>query len=452
MPPTADAPHIKLQSLVDIHDQPFIIIDRAFQVVAINRAFEAVYRVSRTSAVGRPCYQVVPPDIRPCPCSPQGGRCPFMAVFAGEHSESVTHAYRDGEGREHLARIQAYPIHTASGQNAVGELIQLDAVHRDPKVATAAGGLPMIGNSPGFREVLGGILTAAQSLAPVLLQGPTGTGKELAAAHIHRLSRRSAHPFQVLDCTTLTGDLFESEVFGHERGAFTGSTGDHRGIFEQADGGTLFIDEIGEMPLPLQAKLLRVLESGEFRRVGGTRIHRVDVRVICATNRELRGVPWFRQDLYYRIACIALRLPSLAERRADILPLAQELLGRIGRADGRDYSLEPAAMDALLAYDFPGNVRELRNLLWAAAATAQGGRISASQIVAALPREPPIPQPAAHGHCRAPRPIESRRVHWEAQQLETALALHQGNRRAAAQELGVSERTLYRKIRLHGLD
>ncbi|WP_295454982.1 sigma 54-interacting transcriptional regulator [uncultured Thiodictyon sp.] len=465
MPPTISKQQIELQSLVDIHDQPFVIIDRAFQVVVVNRAFEAVYRVTRASAVGRPCYQVVPPDVRPCPCAPQGGNCPFARVFAGENSESVTHAYRDSEGREHLARIPAYPIRTAGGQTLVGELIQLDAVHRDAQVATEAGGMPMIGNSPAFRQVLAGIRTAAQSLAPVLLQGPTGTGKELAAAHIHSLSNRQAGPFQVLDCTTLTGDLFESEVFGHERGAFTGSAGEHRGLFEQADGGTLFIDEIGEMPMPLQAKLLRVLESGEFRRVGGTRVHRADVRVVCATNRELRGAPWFRQDLYYRIACLTLTLPSLTQRRTDIPPLAEELLGRIGRAAGRAYRLEPAALEVLCAYDFPGNVRELRNILWAAAATAEQGRIGARQIDAALPRAPlvALPDAGAHavqpcmpGQCRAVAALrsltESPREDCEAKQLETVLRRHLGNRRAAAQELGISERTLYRKIRLHGLD
>ncbi len=144
----------------------------------------------------------------------------------------------------------------------------------------------------------------------------------MAAAHLHRLSDRFTGPFQVLDCTTLSDALFESEVFGHERGAFTGSVGERQGLFELADGGTLFVDEIGEMPLAQQSKLLRVLENGEFRRVGGTRARRADVRLVCATNRNLRAVPWFRQDLYYRIACIAITLPSLRDRRpAPALPV-----------------------------------------------------------------------------------------------------------------------------------
>ena len=464
MPQSDNPPNLELQSLVDIYDQPFVMIDAEFRVLVINRAFETHYGVSQAAVAGQACYEMVPPGNRPCPCSRQGGDCPFTGVFAGEGGGAVTQGYRDGEGREHLARIQAYPIRTADGQTCIGELIQHDAVHQPPKGTDAAGGLPMIGTSPAFREVLAGLLSASRSAAPVLLQGATGTGKELAAAHIHRLSTRHAGPFQVLDCTTLTSGLFESEVFGHERGAFTGSAGEHRGLFEQAHGGTLFIDEIGEMPLPLQAKLLRVLESGEFRRVGGTRIRRADVRLVCATNRELRGVPWFRQDLYYRIACIALTLPSLAERRVDILPLAHELLGRIGRAAGQEYRLEPAALEVLFDYDFPGNVRELRNILWAAAANAQLGSIGARELRAALPRESMVSLPGADqavvkpclpGQCRAVAALrsltESPRAHCEAEYLETVLGRHHGNRRAAAQELGISERTLYRKIRLHGL-
>lgn len=207
------------------------------------------------------------------------------------------------------------------------------------------------------------------------------------------------------------------------------------------------------------------MPCGEFRRVGGTRSHRADVRVVCATNRELRAAPWFRQDLYYRIACITLTLPPLTQRRADILPLAQELLGRIGRAAAREYSLEPAALEVLFAYDFPGNIRELRNILWAAAATAEQGRIGARQINAALPRKPLLAvsdagehavQPCLPGQCRAVAALRSLtefpREDCEAKQLEAALRRHLGNRRAAALELGISERTLYRKIRLHGLD
>jgi two-component system, NtrC family, response regulator AtoC len=309
---------LELQSVVDAYDQPFAIVDPSYRLVVINRAFEDAYGVERSAAVGSTCHSFVPTGNRPCPCARQGGDCPFPGVFAGEGARSVTNGYRDADGREHLVRIHAYPIRTRTGEVYLGELVEHDSVDGHVTVAEDQKSQGMVGSTPVFRELMGRLMAAARSPAPVLLHGETGTGKELAAAQIHRLSDRSGGPFQVLDCTTLSDALFESEVFGHERGAFTGSVGERQGLFELADGGTLFIDEIGEMPLGQQAKLLRVLENGEFRRVGGTRTRSADVRLVCATNRELRGAPWFRQDLYYRIACIAIALPSLRERRPDI--------------------------------------------------------------------------------------------------------------------------------------
>jgi two-component system, NtrC family, response regulator AtoC len=452
---------IEVQSLVDAYDQPFVLIDSGFRVVTVNRALEVAYGVERGSAPGRPCYQLVPPSHRPCPCSRQGSDCPFARVFAGEGSASVTRAFRDKRGREHQATIQAYPIRTAGGDTLVGELVQYASQRAGAGAANDPDAPAMIGSGPAFRQLMTGLSAAARSPAPVLLQGATGTGKELAAARIHRLSDRHTGPFQVLDCTTLTSGLFESEVFGHERGAFTGSAGEHRGLFEQADGGTLFIDEIGEMPLPLQAKLLRVLEDGGFRRVGGTRSRQADVRIIAATNRELLGAPWFRQDLYYRLACISLRLPTLAERSEDLPALAAELLARIGRSSGRVYTLDPQALGVLTSYDFPGNVRELRNVLWAAAANTEDGTIGVAQVAAALPRRQPATaadrmKPCLPDQCRAMAELRGltvpTRARWEAAHLEAVLGRHGRNRRSAAQELGISERTLYRKIRLYGLE
>jgi transcriptional regulator with GAF, ATPase, and Fis domain len=275
---------------------------------------------------------------------------------------------------------------------------------------------------------------------------------------VHRHSARRSRPFITLDCTTLSGELFESEVFGHARGAFTGSSGEKKGLYELADGGTLFLDEIGEMPLSLQSKLLRVLESGTFRRVGGTRTRCANVRIICATNRELRDVPWFRSDLYYRVACLTVNLPSLADRRADIPLLAAELLRRIGQTSGRWYSIDAAGIDRLMGYAFPGNIRELRNVLWVAAVNAPEGRISAAQIAAALPESLNGRGSASTGFGVPAEPegeaarIGRRARHvWEADHLVQALRRHNGNRRAAASELGVSERTVYRKLRQLGL-
>jgi DNA-binding NtrC family response regulator len=319
----------------------------------------------------------------------------------------------------------------------------------------------VVGGSGIFRQVLGKLRLAAASAAPVLLEGATGTGKELAAGYIHRHSERAHGPFVTLDCTTLGEDLFESEVFGHERGAFTGSVGERQGLFEQADGGTLFLDEIGEMPLSLQAKLLRVLESGEFRRVGGNVTKRADVRIVCASNRDLRDTRGFRQDLYFRIACVRLRMPSLAERVQDIPALAREFLLRIGATAQRSYRLTPDALALLQAHPFPGNIRELRNVLWVAAVHSDDGLISAHKIDLALQVEPIVDGTVAPGvlgvppmptASRQPAPAASLTLKdLEAQHMRDVLDTYSGNRRAVAAALKVSERTIYRKLRRYGL-
>jgi transcriptional regulator with PAS, ATPase and Fis domain len=458
---------IELQSLVDIYDQPFVVIDPNHRVVLVNKAFEETYRVLRQEAVGRPCYALIPDADQPCPCGEEGESCPFADVFQRGVSTASTQAYRDSEGRDHVVRIQGYPLRTASGEIYLGELIQRDAVRHHPgSEREACPGGRMVGRSPAFRQSIGQLLLAAGSDAPTLLQGETGTGKELAAAYIHRQSARRDGPFHTLDCTALSEELFESEVFGYERGAFTGSVGEKRGLFELADKGTLFLDEIGELSLPLQAKLLRVLETGQFRRVGGVKTRSANVRTICATNRDVQGTSWFRSDLYYRIACVTVRLPSLRERRSDIPELARELLERIGQSSGQRFSVADDALRLLRGYDYPGNVRELRNILWVAAVNAPEGHISEELIAAALPQgangsrqgEWGLHQSAlANGGTGSARisvdggPQRTLRREWEAEHLAQVLSRHNGNRRAVAEELGVSERTVYRKLKDLGL-
>jgi two-component system response regulator AtoC len=451
---------VELQALVDIHDQPFFIIDDGRRVVVVNRAFEETFGVERAKSVGTPCHQLMADRGQSRPCGADCGRCPFAETFTHQVARTSACSYLDAEGRPHLFRTEAHPISTQSGRTYVGVLIQRDAVRHHPDGSNGAGPQAhMVGNSAAYRVALDRMLLAASTDAPVLLLGETGTGKELAAAFIHRHSARRAESFQTLDCSVLTEDLFESEVFGHERGAFTGSVGEKRGLFELADGGTLFLDEIGELPMALQAKLLRVLESGEFRRVGGVKARHADVRIICATNRQLLGSSWFRSDLYYRVACVSVRLPSLSERRSDIPQLASELLARIGQLSARRYAIDDAALDVLVDYDYPGNVRELRNILWLAAVNALDGHITLAQIAAALP-EPA--KAASLTRVDGVRQVDtatlrdlvrrrSPRHAWDADGLAALLLRHGGNRRAAARELGVSERTVYRKLREYGL-
>jgi two-component system response regulator AtoC len=261
----------------------------------------------------------------------------------------------------------------------------------------------------------------------------------------------------------LTESLFEAEVFGHERGAFTGSVGEKEGLFEVVDGGTLFLDEIGEMPAQLQAKLLRVLETGEYRRVGGRKTLNTNARIICATNRNLGldiASKSFREDLYYRVACLHIQVPSLRQRLKDVPLLAEALLERITRSTGKSYWLSLDAMTELQQYDYPGNVRELRNILSVSAAHANSGRIDLERVKTVIDcmkarRQPH--KPAGHADLRdadpAPliEPGEATLGDIESQHIAQLLHQFHGNRRRAAAALGVSERTMYRKLKRYGL-
>ncbi len=242
----------------------------------------------------------------------------------------------------------------------------------------------MIGRSLPMRRLFEMIAEVGPSHATVLVQGETGTGKELVAAAVHRRSRRAEAAFLPLNCAALPTDLLESELFGHRRGAFTGADRDKVGLIEAADGGTLFLDEIAEMPLALQAKLLRVLESGELRRVGDNTTRKVDVRVVAATHRELRGrvaEGTFRQDLFYRLAVVTLGIPALRERLDDVEPLAAHFLAeRRVRTGHKLTGLTPRALDVLRAHPWPGNVRELRNVMERAVIFARGATVDVGDL------------------------------------------------------------------------
>jgi Nif-specific regulatory protein len=237
----------------------------------------------------------------------------------------------------------------------------------------------IVGSSPAVRAVVDKIRIVAKSRSTVLLRGESGTGKELFAAAIHNLSPRHAKPFVKLNCAALPESVLESELFGHERGAFTGAANLRKGRFELADGGTLFLDEIGEITPSFQAKLLRVLQEGEFERVGGSRTMKVDVRFVCATNKNLEEAVQkgeFRADLYYRISVVPIFLPPLRDRKGDLAPLANEFLRRFNADQGTHLTLSPSAMDVLSECGFPGNIRELENCVFRTATLARGEAIA----------------------------------------------------------------------------
>lgn len=251
----------------------------------------------------------------------------------------------------------------------------------------------LVGVSAAFQTIMRRIYEAAQVRSTVLIMGETGTGKGMIARAIHTQSRERDKPFQVIDCATVPEGMVESELFGHVRGAFTGAVSDKPGLIELANGGSVFLDEIGELPLSLQTKLLRVLEDNEVRPVGGTRVKRVDMRFIAATNQDLEAKVRdgsFRKDLYYRLAVLTIQAPPLRERAEDIPVIARQLLAQLGREMGKPrVYLDPSAMEALVGYRWPGNVRELRNVLERTLMLATHEAIRGTNISALLPQDRP---------------------------------------------------------------
>ncbi len=298
----------------------------------------------------------------------------------------------------------------------------------------------MVVESPTMRRLLVRAAALARATAPVVLQGETGTGKEVLARVLHASSRRAARPFVAVNCAALPGDLLESELFGHVRGAFTGAVSEKPGLFEEAEGGTLLLDEVAELPLPLQAKLLRVLQDGEVRRVGANRARRADVRVLAATHRELRDEVArgaFREDLYYRLNVFSLTLPPLRERKEDILPIALQLL-ELEESPARSFSR--AAERVLLACQWPGNIRELSNAVRHGAALASGPAVQADDLPDEVRQQ------------RAVRPSMRPLAEVEREHVLAVLDACGGNQAEAARVLGLARNTLWRRLRAYSAE
>ena len=313
----------------------------------------------------------------------------------------------------------------------------------------------LIGQSPAWIDVFKNIGRVAATNVGVLLLGESGTGKEIVARAIHQNSARSRRSFIILNCAALPPELLESELFGHERGAFTGAIAQKRGKFEAADGGTIFLDEIGELPLSLQPKLLRVLQEHTFERVGGTASLHADVRVIAATNRPLEdGVErkTFRADLFYRLNAFTVQLPPLRERRSDILPLAEYFLARYAQRNQLASSgLSADAIVALHSYSFPGNVRELEHVIERAAVKAGGRAITADLIQKGLARDKNTAPGIFDAQAAESMPFHEAVASWECYLIEQALQASNGNKSDAARRLGVHRRLLYEKLRQFGM-
>jgi two-component system, NtrC family, nitrogen regulation response regulator NtrX len=311
----------------------------------------------------------------------------------------------------------------------------------EPPVTTA----DIVGESEAMERVRQRILQAAPTDARVLITGESGTGKELVAGAIHHLSRRARGPMVPVNSAAIPGELIESEMFGHERGAFTGAIARRRGRFEQADGGTLFLDEVADLSLDAQAKLLRALESGEIQRVGGTQPIAVDVRLVAATHTDLRKATEagrFREDLFYRLNVLPIHVPPLRERREDLPALVAHLLERLRSRQGmHPPEMSPGALAVMERYDWPGNVRELANICERLAILYGGGGVGAGDVDELLPRDRPDTSSLA-----------DRLEAFERRQIEAALAAARGSVAEAARSLQTDRANLYRRMKRLGLE
>jgi two-component system NtrC family response regulator/two-component system response regulator AtoC len=314
------------------------------------------------------------------------------------------------------------------------------------------GDVEIVGTSPAIRDLVARIERIGPTDASVLLLGESGTGKELAAQLVHRRSRRADRPFVDVNCGALPETLFESEFFGHEKGAFTGAAARKTGLVEASDGGTLFLDEVSEMPLPAQVKLLRFLETGRFRRLGGVKQLSADVRVVAASNRPLEDLVdggGFRRDLFFRLAVVTLEVPSLRRRREDIPMLAEHFARGYGRAArGRAVTIDAEAVSALVAYDWPGNVRELRNAIESAVILSEGGVLRAADLPSRVrERGAPVGRPANGAAAASPDGPIATLAEVERAHIQSVLARLEGHRERTARALGIATKTLYRKLR-----
>lgn len=422
----------QLSEMLEGFDCPAILVSVDYEILATNQHYETAFGELKPGKTHR-CFEVS--HGYKVPCDQAGEDCPLGAARQSGHKERVLHIHQTPRGKEHVD-VEMLPIHDQEGTL----IYFVELLHPVPLASGDLSSQELIGESAPFKKMLSKVARVGKSDAAVLLLGESGTGKELAARAIHMASSRKDNPMVTLECSGLTDSLFESELFGHIKGAFTGAHSTKTGLVELADGGTLFLDELGDIPLPMQVKLLRLLETGTFRRVGSSEVKRSDFRLICATHKNLLNLVeqgHFRGDLYYRINVFPIHLPTLAERKSDIPLLAKSLLARLDQS-GNEYHLTNSAVALLSAYKYKGNIRELRNLLHRALVLTDTNIIDKAVITLCLEDE-------VQDTAGSVTKWTDLKTHEQAY-IEELMMVQNEDKEKVAEILGISTRSLYRKL------
>ena len=421
--------------MINSIDKPAIFINPQYTILAVNEAYKDTYESEVVIGTSR-CFEIS--HGHSAPCDKHGEDCPIKSCISSDRASSAMHIHNTEHGKTYCD-ILMRPVKDQDGITT-GFLEILDRINF---AATESESNKMIGSSQLFKDMLTKINRAAKSEIAVLLHGDTGTGKELVAKALHQSSRRKEKPFVVIECTGLNDNLFESELFGHEKGAFTGATSAKTGLIEVAAGGTVFFDEIADVPLSMQVKLLRLLETQCYRTVGGIKQRKADFRLICASHKSLLDLVEtgeFRKDLYYRIAGFPISLPSLKERDDDIPALALHFLQQ---SELHFKKFSPKALARLCEYDFPGNIRELKSIVEQSALLANDDIIEIQD----LPEQIFVQRASTKLRSNALISLEEAEARYLAQICESqSISIDE-----LAQKLEVSTRTLYRKLQKYGL-
>jgi len=435
----------RIESIINSLADGFFTVDRDLKITSFNSGMEEITGIKEADVIGRPCSEVLSGDncLQNCPL--------VYTLKNGRGLSNIKERIASSRGQMIPVFISTALLKDISGEieliATVRDVSEIDALRREAGDRYHFSNI--IGRSPNMQKIFELIETLGDTDCAVLIEGESGTGKELVARAIHHESSRRNNPFVKVDCSAIVEGLFESELFGHVKGAFTGAIKDKAGKFEIADGGTIFLDEIGEMPLQLQSKLLRIIQDKEFERVGDTVTRSVDVRVIAATNKDLSQeirMHRFREDLYYRLCVVPIKMPPLRDRREDIPLLIEHFLKKCAMKFPHKPSIvdiAPDAFTALLEYHWPGNIRELENAIEHAYIRSKSGVIDLDSLPPSVTR--------GYNTLTVTGLHKGQNTDNERTIIEDLLTRYNGNRTRVARALGLSRTTLWRRLKRYRL-